>query len=121
VLILHLAYAFVPVGFFLAALSAAELVTPGAAVHAWTGGAIGSMTLAVMTRASLGHTGRRLAASFATQMIYVAVIVAAVTRVCAALEPGHAHILLPISGVAWVLAFLGFAVAYAPLLCARSE
>jgi uncharacterized protein involved in response to NO len=120
VLILHLAYAFVPVGFFLAALSAADLVVPGAAVHAWTGGAIGSMTIAVMTRASLGHTGRALAASLATQMIYAAVIVAAVTRVCAALEPGFSHVLLPLSGAAWVLAFLGFAAAYAPLLCARN-
>jgi uncharacterized protein involved in response to NO len=120
VLILHLAYAFVPAGFFLAALSAADLVAPGAAAHAWTGGAIGSMTIAVMTRASLGHTGRALAASLATQLIYAAVIVAAVTRVCAALEPGFSQVLLPVSGAAWVMAFLGFAVVYAPLLCSRN-
>jgi len=120
VLILHLAYAFVPAGFILAALSAADLVAPGAAVHAWTGGAIGSMTIAVMTRASLGHSGRPLAASVATQMIYAAVIVAAVTRVCAALEPGLSHVLLPVSGASWVLAFLGFAAVYTPMLCARN-
>jgi uncharacterized protein involved in response to NO len=59
VLILHVAYAFVPAGFLLAALSAVDLVAPSAGIHAWTGGAIGSMTIAVMTRASLGHTGRR--------------------------------------------------------------
>ena len=57
VLILHVAYAFVPAGFLLAALSAVDLVAPSAGIHAWTGGAIGSMTIAVMTRASLGHYG----------------------------------------------------------------
>jgi uncharacterized protein involved in response to NO len=121
VLILHLAYAFVPAGFFLAALSAVDMVVAGAAIHAWTGGAIGAMTLAVMTRASLGHTGHALAASLATQTIYAAVIVAAVTRVCAALHPELSQVLLTISGTAWVLAFLGFAVVYAPILCARNR
>ncbi len=117
VLILHVAYAFVPVGFFLSALSAVDLVAPGAGVHAWTGGAIGSMTLAVMTRASLGHTGQALKASVLVQAVYAAIVVAALTRVCAALEPGHSVPLLTVSGVAWTFAFFGFAVAYAPLLC----
>ena len=59
VLILHVAYAFVPAGFILSALSALDLIAPSAGIHAWTGGAIGTMTLAVMSRATLGHTGRR--------------------------------------------------------------
>ena len=117
VLILHVAYAFVPVGFFLSALSAVDLVLPGAGVHAWTGGAIGSMTLAVMTRASLGHTGQALEASALVQAIYAAVVIAALARVCAAIEPSHSVALLAVSGIAWTLAFFGFAVAYAPLLC----
>ena len=57
VLILHVAYAFIPVGSILAALSAFDLVAPSAGIHAWTGGAIGTMTLAAMSRATLGHTG----------------------------------------------------------------
>ncbi|MFB9261616.1 NnrS family protein [Bradyrhizobium erythrophlei] len=117
VLILHVAYAFVPVGFFLSVLSALDLVASGAGVHAWTGGAIGSMTIAVMTRASLGHTGQALSASAATQAVYAAIVLAAVARVCAALGPSHSIPLLMVSGVAWAVAFLGFAVAYAPLLC----
>lgn len=117
VLILHVAYAFVPAGFFLSALSAVELVAPGAGVHAWTGGAIGSMTIAVMTRASLGHTGQALSASVLTHGVYAAIVVAAIARVCAALDPGHGLPLLMVSGTAWALAFFGFAVAYAPLLC----
>lgn len=121
VLILHVAYAFIPVGFFLAALSALDRVAPAAGVHAWTGGAIGTMTIAVMTRASLGHTGQPLVASPATQAIYAAVVAAALVRVCAALEPSHAEILLPVAGVAWTVAFLGFALTYARLLCAARK
>jgi uncharacterized protein involved in response to NO len=117
VLILHVAYAFVPVGFFLSALSALDFVVPGAGVHAWTGGAVGSMTIAVMTRASLGHTGQALSASGATQAVYAAIVIAAVARICAALEPDHAIPLLMVAGTAWTAAFLGFALAYAPLLC----
>jgi len=117
VLILHVAYAFVPVGYFLSALSSVDLIAQGAGVHAWTGGAIGSMTIAVMTRASLGHTGQALKASALVQVVYGAIVVAALARICAALEPGHAVPLLMASGIAWTFAFFGFAVAYAPLLC----
>ncbi|MBR1203703.1 MULTISPECIES: NnrS family protein [unclassified Bradyrhizobium] len=117
VLILHVAYAFVPVGFFLCGLSAVDFVAPGAGLHAWTGGAIGSMTIAVMTRASLGHTGQALKASGLVQAVYAAIVIAAVARVCAAIEPSHSVPLLMVSGIAWTSAFLGFVVAYAPLLC----
>jgi uncharacterized protein involved in response to NO len=117
VLILHVAYAFVPAGFLLAALSAAEVVAPSAGIHAWTGGAIGSMTIAVMTRASLGHTGQELSASIATQLVYASIVIAALARVCASLEPAHSFLLLMIAGLAWSGAFLGFALAYGPLLC----
>jgi uncharacterized protein involved in response to NO len=112
VLILHIAYAFVPAGFILSALAAFDLVAPSAGIHAWTGGAIGTMTLAVMSRATLGHTGRRLEASAATHLVYACVIVAAFARVCAVLEPGHMTTLLAVAGAAWALAFLGFAAAY---------
>jgi uncharacterized protein involved in response to NO len=112
VLILHVAYAFVPAGFILAALSAFDLAVPSAGIHAWTGGAIGTMTLAVMSRATLGHTGRQLEASVGTHLVYAAVVVAALTRVCAALEPDHAGSLLMIAGSAWAAAFLGFAAVY---------
>jgi uncharacterized protein involved in response to NO len=117
VLILHVAYAFVPAGFFLAALAALDLVAPSAGIHAWTGGAIGSMTIAVMTRASLGHTGQALSASVATQLVYASIVIAALARVCAALEPAHSVALLTVAGIAWAAAFLGFALVYAPLLC----
>jgi uncharacterized protein involved in response to NO len=72
VLVLHVAYAFVPIGFMLMGAAAFGMLPASAGIHAWSAGAIGLMTLAVMTRASLGHTGRPLAASSATQAIYAA-------------------------------------------------
>lgn len=117
VLILHVAYAFIPAGFFLTMLSAFDLAAPGAGIHAWTGGAIGTMTIAVMTRASLGHTGRPLSASVATQVIYLSVVIAALARVFAALDPSHSTALLVIAGTAWTFAFLGFVLFYGRLLC----
>jgi uncharacterized protein involved in response to NO len=112
VLILHVAYGFIPAGFILSALSALDLIAASAGIHAWTGGAIGTMTLAVMSRATLGHTGRRLEASAATHLIYASVIVAALARVCAALEVDHTAALLAVAGIAWAAAFLGFSAAY---------
>lgn len=115
-LILHVGYAFVPFGFLLNAASAFGLVPPGAGVHAWMAGAAGTMTLAVMSRATLGHTGQPLTASGATQAIYLAIIVAALARVCAVIEPGYGEFLLHLAAFAWAAAFFGFAIVYGPLL-----
>jgi uncharacterized protein involved in response to NO len=115
VLILHVAYAFVPLGYVLLGLAAFGLVPAAAGIHAWTGGAIGTMTLAVMSRSSLGHTGRALVASAAVQGVYVLVVVAALARICAAVHPEWSATLLPASGLAWAAAFLGFAANYLPI------
>lgn len=118
VAVLHVAYAFVPVGFALAGLAeiAAWDAAGHAAVHAWTVGAFGTMTLAVMTRASLGHTGRPLRACPLTVCIYLAVVAAAVARIVAALRPDWTMAAIPLAGVAWTAAFLGFSVRYGPML-----
>ena len=119
VLILHVGYSFVPFGFLLASAAALDIVMPGAGIHAWTVGGAGTMTLAVMTRASLSHTGNALTASAATQAIYAAVIVAAVARICASLEPAWSEVLLHITAFAWCLAFFGFAVSFGQMLVGR--
>jgi uncharacterized protein involved in response to NO len=116
VLILHVGYAFVPSGFLLNAMSAFELVPAGAGIHAWMVGAAGTMTLAVMSRATLGHTGQQLTASRATQAIYAAIIVAALARICAVIEPAHSEPLLHLAAFAWAAAFFGFAISFGPLL-----
>jgi uncharacterized protein involved in response to NO len=116
VLILHVAYGFVPIGFALCALGAAGVVTQSAGLHAWMAGAAGLMTLAVMTRATLGHTGRELKASSSTQCIYAFAFIAAVGRICAALHPAWSQALLDVAALAWTAAFIGFGVIYGPIL-----
>ncbi len=119
--ILHLAYLWIPVGLALIAAHpfiAAVPATTG--VHALTAGAIGAMILAVMTRASLGHTGRALHAGPGTTLIYAAVLLAGAGRVVATLLPGQTDALLIASGAGWVLAFGLFVALYArPLLTPR--
>jgi uncharacterized protein involved in response to NO len=115
-LILHVGYAFIPLGFFLNAASALGAFPASAGIHAWMAGAAGTMTLAVMSRATLGHTGQQLTASFGTQAIYAAIIVAAISRICAVLEPSHNFVLLHVAAFSWILAFFGFAFFFGPLL-----
>jgi uncharacterized protein involved in response to NO len=116
VLVLHVGYAFVPLGFLLlgAAGFRPDLVPSSAGIHAWTAGAVGLMTLAVMTRASLGHTGRALVATPAVQAIYAAAVLAAAFRVTAAIFPSV--LLVEAAGIAWFAAFAGFALVYGPML-----
>lgn len=118
-LIVHVGYAFVPLGFLLNALSAFSVVPAGAGIHAWMAGAASIMTLAVMSRATLGHTGQRLIASVPTQLIYTAIIVAALARICAAIDPAHYGPLLHLAAFAWVAAFVGFSITFGGLLTTR--
>lgn len=120
VLILHIAFAFVPIGFLLLALGILrpDIVAQSGALHGWTVGAIGVMTLAVMTRASLGHTGRPLTATRPIQLIYVAALVAAIARIAVAFDVLREP-MLHLSATAWVIAFAGFVIVYAPLLAWR--
>lgn len=118
VAILHAGYLFIGLGFLLTGASAltAGHVSESAGLHAWTGGAIATMTLAVMTRASLGHTGRALTAGVITTFVYLAIVVAAFLRIAAALAPGQTLLLVPLAGLAWLAAFGGFLVGYTKLL-----
>lgn len=119
VLVLHAGYTFVPIGFLLGGLSAFGITAPSAGIHAWTAGAIGMMTLAVMSRASLGHAGLALVASPALQAVYAAAFVAALARICAVLQPDWSEALLPVAALTWTAAFLGFVSLYAPILCMK--
>jgi len=114
--ILHIGYVFVPLGFILHAIAVFGALPPSAGIHAWMTGAAGTMTLAVMTRASLGHTGQALTASPAIQVIYAAVVIAALARVAAVVFPAQSDVLLHIAACGWLVAFPGFAVAFGPLL-----
>lgn len=118
VIVLHIGYAFLPLG---ALALGAEILVPGTlgtvgAQHVWTGGAIALMTLAVMTRATLGHTGQALSADAGTVSIYLALILAVLARVAAGLWPMQASLLHGVSGLAWIAGFAAYAVIYGRLL-----
>jgi len=117
VAILHVGYAWVPVGLFLLGLTLTGADLPrSAGIHALTSGAMTTMILAVMSRASLGHTGRELKASTATSVAYVCVTIGAVLRVAASLGIGGGAVILDIAGALWGAGLLVFAIAYAPVL-----
>jgi uncharacterized protein involved in response to NO len=119
--ILHVGYAWVGIGLLLLGANQLLDLTPlGAPVHALTVGAIGTMTLAVMTRASLGHTGHPLAAGPGTVAIYILITVAALMRVAALLTPWPL-IVTSLAGAAWSAAFGLFALLYAPLLIRKKQ
>jgi uncharacterized protein involved in response to NO len=117
VAVLHAGYAWIPAGLLLLGLSAAGFDIPrSAGIHALTAGAMTTMILAVMSRASLGHTGRDLVASPVTVASYACVTIGALLRVAASLGVGDYSLMLDIAGTFWGLALLLFAVAYAPIL-----
>jgi len=121
VLVLHAAYLWMPVGLALLGLDTLlpdAGITPSAGIHALTAGLMGLMPLAVMSRATLGHTGRDLAAGRFGAGMYLAVFMAAVFRVLAPLVPETYDILLSVAGVLWCVAFLMFSVKYGKMLIA---
>ena len=118
VLILHVGYLWLVAG--LAALSVSVLmpnILPTAtALHVLTTGAIGTMVLAIMTRATRGHTGRPLLADGVTVLIYVLVNLGAILRVTAPFLPLDYSLAIGLSGLVWGSAFIVFAIAYGPWL-----
>ena len=116
-LILHVGYGWLALGLLLLGLNSLTGILPAtAALHALTVGAVGTMTLAVMTRASLGHTGRPLTAGPATKAIYALITLAAVLRVVSPLAGDRTVLALWLAGAAWSGAFGLFAVCYGRVL-----
>lgn len=117
-LVLHLAYALVPLGALMLSVSGLwpSVLSAATAQHVWMAGAVGLMTLAVMSRASLGHTGHALHAGPGTVAIYSAIVTSVFARIVADMIPALQHPLHITAAVFWVLAFGGFAVIYGPLL-----
>ena len=111
--VLHLGYAWLGFGFCFLGLDALLPWLPQTtALHALTVGAVGTMTLAVMTRATLGHSGRKLAAGPGTTMIYLLVTLAAVLRLLAPFGGAQYVLMLSLAGIAWSGAFGLFALLY---------
>lgn len=115
--ILHVGYLWLPVWFALTALAilAPDAIDPSSALHALTAGAIGTMTIAVMTRAILGHSGRPLAADRITALIYLAVVAGGVLRVLATSLPFDYLSTMTLGGLFWTAGFALFVLSYGPI------
>jgi uncharacterized protein involved in response to NO len=120
-LVLHVGYGWLAVSFALlgSAIMLPDAVPYSAALHALTAGAVGTMTLAVMTRASLGHTGRAIVADRFVIAMYVMVLAGAGLRVAAPFAGDWYSHVLACGGIFWAGAFLLFASRYAPILWGR--
>jgi uncharacterized protein involved in response to NO len=115
--VLYLGYAWMVIGFGLTALAALNRAPPFLALHALTSGAIGVLTLGMMARVSLGHTGRPLEPAGITVAAFVLVNLSAALRVLAPLAfPIRTADLIAASALLWALAFALAFAAYAGIL-----
>jgi uncharacterized protein involved in response to NO len=116
--ILHAGYAWLVIGLVMRAVAVGVPAMPGSlATHALTVGAIGSLTLGMMARVSLGHTGRVLVAAPPMRWAFIAITLAAFSRVVVPIvAPSQYLISLFVAGALWSLAFMTFLAVYAPIL-----
>ena len=110
--VLYLGYAWVLLGFVLFGLAPLDLPGGSVAIHAFTAGAIGTMTLGMMARVSLGHTGREMQSRRLTDLAFLLINLAAATLAA----PAMLLTAIKLAGVLWALAFTLFLIVYAPML-----
>ena len=118
---LHLGFVWVPIGLLMLGLASFLPDLPrSAGLHALTAGAMTGMPLAVMTRATLGHTSRPLTSDWWTAAIYLLAAAAAAFRIAAACSSAEAYLpLLWAAGLAWIAAFAIFDARYGRILLSR--
>lgn len=121
VFVLHIAYGFLAVGLWAIGLAAYRAMTLPSAIHILLIGAIGGMTLAVMSRASLGHTGRAIRASTLTVLAYIYLFAAALIRPLVDIAPDFYYPLFAVSGILWILSFGTFTLVYLPILASPRQ
>jgi uncharacterized protein involved in response to NO len=115
--VLHLAYAWLAAGLLLHALAVLGLIPLTLARHALTIGAIGGMTLGMMARVALGHTGRDLVTAPQTNLAFALANLAVLARVALPLAaPSTYAASIQLAGALWIAAFLIFTVTYFPIL-----
>jgi len=116
--VLHLSYLWLIVGLILKAMAIfTEALNETTALHALTAGAIGSMTVAIMTRAGLGHSGRSIKASPALTTAYVMISIAALVRVAGPVFMPELYIqVMVISGFIWMSALIITGFIFWPIL-----
>ena len=117
--ILHLSYAWIPIGLLLMAFAALGKLPQGAALHALTIGTIGGLIIGMITRTALGHTGRPLAAGRPETAMYALVQLAVVLRIAPMLVPALPWLpLVTAASLCWSVAFVLYLIVYTPRLMA---
>jgi len=116
--VLLLAYGFIVLGFALVAIAPITHWSPFLALHAFTVGGMGLMTMGMMARVALGHTGRDVAKpAFQLAPLFSLLAAAGIARVVLPVfMPGQYLLLIIISQALWMLAFAGFVVYFARVL-----
>jgi uncharacterized protein involved in response to NO len=121
-LILYLGYIWIPIGLVLRACASMGWIASSPSTHAFTSGAIGIMIYGMITRVSLGHTGRKIHATPIIILGYVFIFASSVIRVFGPLAfPAHNLSFIETSGWLWFGAFTIFTIVYAPILCKPRE
>jgi uncharacterized protein involved in response to NO len=116
--VLHVSYAWIPLGFVLLALAQYGVVSGSAALHVLTVGALAGLIIGMITRTALGHTGRPLKAGRAECLMFVLVQAAVVLRFAAAVLPSWRMTCLVLATACWSAAFLAYLAVYVPYLSA---
>lgn len=111
---LHLSYALNALGFVALGFAGLDLFPEVAALHLLGIGGVGGMTLAVMSRATLGHTGRALVAPGPVALAYALVPMAALARLAGSVFPAHYMPVVLTSGLLWLLAFALYTLSLWP-------
>jgi uncharacterized protein involved in response to NO len=115
--VLHVAYLWIAVGFILTGFTSLQMVSPFVSIHAFAVGGIGVVIYGMITRVSLGHTGRRLHPSYSTAVAYWMILLSAALRVIVPLiEPRLHDLAVRTSAVFWIAAFVIFVWNYYPIL-----
>ncbi len=117
--IMHLSYAWIAVGLVLLALARWQLVSASTGFHALTVGSMAGLILGMMTRTTLGHTGRPLVAGRAETLIFVLIQASALLRVATALGwESQQGLVMLLAACCWTLGFASYVVVYLPYLSA---
>lgn len=116
--VLHLGFAWLVIGLGLRAFTdLSDMMSPQTAMHALTAGAIGTMTLAVMSRAALGHTGRAFQVNGFVTLAYMLISVGTLARIIVPTwAPSYYNEGMLFAGICWLTAFSIFTAVYWPIL-----
>jgi uncharacterized protein involved in response to NO len=115
--VLLVGYAWLVMGFALLAVAYSGYISTMLAFHALMVGGIGVLTLGMMARVALGHTGRPLRASPLVALAFFLVNIAAIVRVAGPpLTLRYTQAVISAAGALWITGFVLFLVIYIPIL-----